>query len=174
MRTSQLKAISAGLVTALLAGCAAPGAQYQANVYRADQVNQTQEARTVEILAIMPAKIEVSNEQGKKQAMVIGALLGAAGGAAMGGALARNGGLAGGVGGTAAGAALGSLAPDKILVDGVQLTYTENEKTLSSAQVGKLCEYKPGTAILIATGPNETRVQANAVCPVETPASAKR
>jgi outer membrane lipoprotein SlyB len=156
------------LVAFTLAGCVATGEQYQANVYKAGQVNQVQEAKTVEILAVMPAKIEVDNTQGKKQAMVVGALLGAVGGAAIGNAIDSSDTLVGAAGGTAAGAAMGSLAPDQVLVDGVQLTYVEEGKTLSSAQVGKLCEFKAGPAIVISTGPNETRVQPNNTCPTET------
>jgi outer membrane lipoprotein SlyB len=155
------------VVISLLAGCVATGQQYQANVYKAGQVNQVQEAKTVEILAVLPAKIEVDNTEGKKQAMVVGALLGAVGGAAIGHAIDHSDTLVGAAGGTAAGAAMGSLAADQVLVDGVQLTYVEGGKTLSSAQVGKLCEFKPGTAIVISTGPNETRVQPNNICPPE-------
>lgn len=153
-----------------LSGCQATGEQHAANVYRADQVNTRQAAKTVQILAVLPAKIEVSNEQQKKAAQVGGAVLGAL----VGGALAHNassnhrteatalGALAAG----AAGAAGGSLVKDKVLVDGVSLTYIEEGQTLNSAQVGRLCEYAPGMAIVIATSETETRVQPNANCPV--------
>ena len=46
----------------VLSGCAATGENIQANVYKAGQVNQTQEAKTVQILAVLPAKIEVDNK----------------------------------------------------------------------------------------------------------------
>jgi hypothetical protein len=46
--------------------------------------------------------------------------------------------------------------------------YIENDKIFTSAQVGKPCEYKVNeTALIISTGPNETRIQPNATCPVE-------
>ncbi|MFA6095062.1 MAG: hypothetical protein WC757_04225 [Candidatus Paceibacterota bacterium] len=64
------------------------------------------------------------------------------------------------------GVAAGSLVADKVLVDGVSISYSQNEEMFSSAQVGKLCEFKPGTAIMISTSQSETRIQPNAVCPV--------
>ena len=45
-------------LTTLLAGCSTSGEQYQANVYKAGQVNSRQAAKTVKILAVMPAKID--------------------------------------------------------------------------------------------------------------------
>lgn len=155
----------------LLSACQATGEQYAANVYKAGQVNQKQDAKTVKILAVMPAKIEVDNAEAKQNAQLIGGVLGALGGAAAGGSVKKHTGeatVAGAVGGGALGAAAGSaLVKDKVLVDGVSLTYVEGKKTLNSAQVGRLCEFAPGTAIVISTGNNETRIQPNAVCPKE-------
>lgn len=159
-----------------LVGCAEPGANLKANVYQAGQVNQAQEAKVVDILAVLPAKIEADNSQNQQTAQVAGALLGAVGGAFLGGGLGNHhysagnfaaGGLLGGVAGHAA----GSLVPQTALVEGVSLTYTENGHTLNSAQVGKMCEFAPGRAIVISTGPGETRIQPNASCPA---ASASR
>jgi outer membrane lipoprotein SlyB len=96
-------------------------------------------------------------------------LTGALAGGVVGNNIARHSStnvLVGGVGGGAVGALAGSLVPDKTLVDGVSLTYVENGKTLNSAQVGKACEFKPGPAIGVSTGPNETRIQPNDTCPV--------
>lgn len=158
------------LSLAVLAGCQATGEEYAANVYKADQVNSKQEAKTVQILAVMPAKIEVSNEKQKKTAQVAGAVGGALLGAALGNqasshrdAATAGGAVVGGVGGAAA----GSLVKDKVLVDGVSLTYVEDGKTLNSAQVGKICEFQPGMAIVISTSETETRIQPNTACPVE-------
>ncbi len=155
---------------ATMTGCAATGENLQANVYKAGQVNQVQEAKTVKILAVMPAKIEVDNADQKKAAQVGGAVLGAILGAAVGGKAKNNPGAAtagGTLVGGAVGAAAGSLVKDKILVDGVSLTYQLNGKTLNSAQVGKSCEFAPGVAVMISTSPTETRIQPNAQCPVE-------
>jgi hypothetical protein len=78
------------------------------------------------------------------------------------------GGDIGAIGGGALGAAAGSLVADKVLVEGVSIAYIENDKIFTSAQVGKPCEYKVNeTALIISTGPNETRIQPNATCPVE-------
>jgi outer membrane lipoprotein SlyB len=158
--------ISAIIVT----GCAATGEQYQANVYKAGQVNQVQEAKTVQILAVLPAKIEVDNTSQRQAAQAGGALLGALVGAGIGNAARHNTGTAtaaGAAGGGLIGAGAGSLVADKKLVDGVSLTYVEGEKTLNSAQVGRACEFQPGTAIVISTSATETRIQPNATCPPE-------
>jgi outer membrane lipoprotein SlyB len=152
-----------------LAGCAATGENLQANVYKAGQVNQTQEAKTVQILAVMPAKIEVDNSAQKKQAEVGGAVAGAL----LGGLISHfTGGSAdavalSAVGGGAVGGVGGSLVQDKVLVDGVSLTYTLKGKTLNSAQVGRSCEFAPGMAVMISTSPTETRIQPNKECPKE-------
>jgi len=153
-----------------ITGCSATGEQYQANVYKANQVNQVQKAKTVQILAVMPAKIEVDNTQGKQAAQMGGALLGAVLGAAAGNAATHHKAEAtagGAVGGGVVGAAAGGLVNDKKLVDGVSLTYIDEGNTLNSAQVGKLCEFQPGTAVVISTSPTETRVQPNTTCPAE-------
>jgi outer membrane lipoprotein SlyB len=67
-------------LTTLLAGCSTSGEQYSANVYKAGQVNSRQAAKTVKILAVMPAKIEVDNTEGKQNAQMIGGILGAVAG----------------------------------------------------------------------------------------------
>lgn len=154
-------------VVALLTACAKPGADLQANVYSADQVNQAQAANVVKILAVLPAKIEVSNAQEKAGAQVLGALFGAAAGAALGGhfgGAAIGGALAGGAGGAVG----GSLVPGRTLVEGVSLTYAFRGKTMNSAQVGRRCQFRNGKAIMVSTGPNSTRIQPNATCPVPT------
>lgn len=153
-----------------LSGCAATGENIQANVYKAGQVNQTQEAKTVQILAVLPAKIEVDNKDQKRAAEMGGAVVGAILGAAVGG-MAKNypgAAVAGGtVAGGVVGAGAGSLVKDTVLVDGVSLTYTFRGKTLNSAQVGRKCEFVPGVAVMISTSPTETRIQPNAECPKE-------
>jgi len=156
-------------VVSILSGCAATGANIQSNVYRAGQVNTAQAARSIKIITILPAKIEVDNSEQKKQAQVGGAILGALAGG-LGGGFGGIGGL--GTAGTtiaggAVGAAAGSLVSDKILVDGVSIAYSENGKMFTSAQVGRACEYQIGAAIIISTTPTETRIQPNASCPVE-------
>jgi outer membrane lipoprotein SlyB len=156
-------------VTAVLVACQQPGANLQANVYKAGQVNQQQDAKVIKILAVLPAKIEVDNEQAKATAQLVGGLAGGIGGALLGNSIGHNRGtnaLLGGAGGGAAGVLAGSLVPDKTLVEGVSLTYMENGRTLNSAQVGRACDFTTGDTILISTGPGETRVQPNATCPL--------
>jgi outer membrane lipoprotein SlyB len=161
------KAFMVILLATSIQGCAT-GANLQSNVYQAGQVNQRQEAEVIDILAVLPAKVEVSNEEARRLAQAGGVVLGAIGGAAIGNNVKNpspytraTGAVAGGtVGGVA-----GSLVPGKVLVDGVSLTYVENGKTFNSAQVGRTCEFKPGRAIVISAAPGETRIQANSQCP---------
>ena len=153
-----------------LSGCTPPGQNLQANVYKADQVNSQQDAKVVEILAVMPAQVEADNTQQKQQAQIIGGVLGAIGGGVLGHQVADrgyqdNGAALGAAGGAAAGVAAGSLVPDKMLVEGVSITYKYKGKVLHSAQVGRKCEFKPGKAVVISTAEKETRVQPNATCP---------
>jgi outer membrane lipoprotein SlyB len=158
--------VVAGTVFAMLAGCQATGDQYAANVYSAGQVNSRQAAKVVTVLAVLPAKVAVDNTQNKQRAQVAGALLGAVAGAFAGNAVGHGGALLGGAAGAGVGAATGSLVNDTTLVDGVSLTYNDAGNVFNSAQVGKLCEYKPGSAVMVSTGPTETRIQPNATCPV--------
>lgn len=165
-KTSIVKFTSAFTAIALIAGCAATGEQHRANVYRAGQVNQAQEAKVVSIIAILPAQVEVDNSAGKKNAEMAGALLGALAGAQASrksnNSNTKTNAL---VGGAAAGAAAGSMVSDKTLVDGVQLTYNLNGKLITSVQVGRACEFARGESIMVSTSPTETRIQPNAECP---------
>jgi hypothetical protein len=110
----------------------------------------------------------VDNSQQRQAAQVAGGILGAVGGGLAGGF--GNIGRAGTAGTAAAGGAIGvaagSLVSDKVLVDGVSISYSNHDQMFNSAQVGKACEYHPGTAIMVSTSQNETRIQPNAVCPV--------
>ncbi len=167
MKTKKLITISALIA---LSGCAATGENLKGNVYKAGQVNSSQNARTIKITAVLPAQIEVDNSKQQKQAMVAGGALGAlAGGLAGGfGGIGTAGTVGTTVGGGALGAAAGSMVSDKVLVEGVSIAYLENGKMFTSAQVGKLCEFKANeVALIISTGTNETRIQPNATCPVE-------
>lgn len=164
---ARVVALPAAIALAL-AGCQAPGENLKPNVYRADQVNTAQGAKVVNILAVFPAQIEADNSQQKAAAQVAGGVLGAVGGGVIGSNITRQkttGAVLGAAGGGVAGTVAGSLVPDKVLVDGVSLTYEVDGQTLNSAQVGKQCEYVPGKAVVISTSPTETRIQPNATCP---------
>jgi hypothetical protein len=76
-------------------------------------------------------------------------------------------GVASAAGGGAVGALTGSLVPGQVLVDGVSITYEDHGSTYSSAQVGRLCEFVPGRALLISPTQTETRIQPNATCPAK-------
>jgi outer membrane lipoprotein SlyB len=153
---------------AAVAGCQAPGSNLASNVYTANQVNTAQAAKVVQILAVMPAKVQVDNTQAQKTAEVIGGLLGAVGGGVLGNNLGHQttGNTAlGAAGGGVVGVAAGSLVPGKVLVDGVSITYEDGSHTLNSVQVGKLCQFVPGKAVVVSTSPMNTRIQPNNVCP---------
>ncbi|MBC7102773.1 MAG: glycine zipper 2TM domain-containing protein [Parvibaculum sp.] len=152
----------------VVAGCQATGENHRANVYKAGEVNSVQKAKTVNILAVMPAKIEVDNSKQKQSVQVFGALLGAVAGGVVGHSLGDQSATnttIGAAGGAALGAAGGSLVPDAVLVDGISITYELDLETFNSAQVGALCEFVPGRAVMVSTSEQETRIQPNAVCP---------
>jgi outer membrane lipoprotein SlyB len=156
-------------LAALVTGCQSTGEEYEANVFDASQVNTQQEAKTVNILSISPTKIKVSNEANKKVATVIGGLLGAVAGGVLGNTHNKDTAVIGAVGGGVAGALGGSLVNDTSLVPGVLIGYSENGKIYTSAQVGKVCEFKlGGVALMVKTLSNETRIQPNASCPEPT------
>lgn len=157
------------LTIILMTGCAATGENLKGNVYKAGQVNTSQNARMIKIITVLPAQIEVDNSKQKQQAQVGGGILGAlAGGLAGGfGGIGSLGTAGTTVGGGAIGVAAGSMVSDKVLVEGVTISYSENGKIFTSAQVGRTCEFRPGATLLITTAVNETRVQPNATCPVE-------
>lgn len=160
--------IGAICVAVGLAGCQTPGADLAANAYQAGQVNSPQAAAVVTILAVMPAKVAVDNTQGQKTAQLVGGILGAALGAAIGnnvGFHSTGNSALGVVAGGVVGASAGSLAPGKILVSGVSITYENAGQTLNSVEVGKLCQFKPGKAVMVSTSPMNTRIQPNATCP---------
>lgn len=155
-------AIVAALSSLILAGCANDGTYYRADTYAAGAVNQAQQVRTVEILAIGAAKVAVSNEDNRQEAQIYGGILGALAGVAIG----HNSDSAR-IGGGIAGAALGSMAGSAIggsrtnYVDGVQITFRYNNKIYNSTQVGRPCEFKTGLAVMISSTPTETRIQPN-------------
>lgn len=158
-------AIAAAASAALLAGCASNGDMYRSDVYTAGQVNQMQEVRTVEIIAVQAARVAVGNTENRTDARTIGMIMGAIAGAAIGnhnnhsGSARLMGGLAGGALGGIAGQSIGGSRQE--LVNGVQITFREGNKLYNSAQVGQVCEFKTGTAIMISQSPTETRIQPN-------------
>lgn len=154
----------AGASALSLSACTQPGADLQANVYQAGQVNQAQVANVVDILAVLPAKVEVTDNQQRAVAQIGGAVIGTALGAVLGNAIG-NAGIGGAVAGGAVGAVAGTATSNKVLVNGVSITYTSHNQTLNSAEVGQLCQFKPGRAIMVSTGPTSTRIQPNATCP---------
>lgn len=161
----KIKSILSLFIIAGLVGCQNPGQQYEASSYNVNELNQRQEAKTIQIIAVLPAKVEVDNSELKNDATKFGALAGAIGGALIG----RNQGeaFAGGAIGGVTGGLLGSAVSGKTLVDGVTITYSENNQIFTSTQVGRTCQFKPGTALVVIPKPNQTRVQPNATCPAQ-------
>ncbi len=156
-----------------LSACQSTGDSYRSDTYYVSGVNQAQEVKTVQIIAVIPARIAIPNNA-RSQAQAVGAVLGAIAGVALGNQVhhARTGDrVLGGIAGGVAGAALADAASgDETLVDGVQITFRYGDKLYNSAQVGRVCEFKNGTAIMISPSPNATRIQPNNLggCPKTT------
>ncbi|KAE8178203.1 hypothetical protein [Photobacterium carnosum] len=157
------KIIALSLLSAvILSGCGVTGEQYKASTYQVSALNQKQEAKTINIIAVTPAKVQVDNKEAKKDVAAVGGFLGSIAGAFIGNNQGET--LVGGVLGGVTGGASSMLVSDKVMVDAVSLTYSENNKIYTSTQVGQACEFKPGVALVISTQANETRVQPNSVC----------
>ncbi|EJW99736.1 outer membrane lipoprotein [gut metagenome] len=73
--------------------------------------------------------------------------------------------IASGVGGAAIGGMIGDSVAggsSSNFVNGVQLVYrTSGGKVLQSAQVGRLCEFRTGKALMVSSERGETRIQPN-------------
>ena len=143
----------AASVAALLAGCQANGDIYRSDVYSAGQVNQAQQVQTVQIIAIQPARVAVNNSSDRGTNQLLGTVIGG---------ILGTGTTVGAIAGGALGAAGASYAsPQDALVNGVQITFKMNGRIFNSAQVGQLCEFKLGPAIMTSTSPTSTRIQPN-------------
>jgi outer membrane lipoprotein SlyB len=153
-----------------LGGCAT-GANLRADTYSASQVGVVQTADAIRIISTSPAKVEVDNSANQKKAKTGGAVvLGIIGAVALGMVAGRDGAVAGAALGGLAGAAVGSAAGSAVgasnLVDGVKINFSASNGTIGTlTQVGKMCEYAPGQAILNSVEGGRMRVQPNAVCP---------
>lgn len=158
--------LTACMVAACLCGCVATGDVYRSDVYSTRLVNQAQEVQPVEIIAVLPARVAVENDEGRAAAQTAGAIIGALVGIAAGNQSNRwdrsGNRVMGGLGGAVAGGMIGNaLSGERTLVDGVQITFRQGNRVLQSSQVGRVCEYKVGTAIMVSPAPNVTRIQPN-------------
>ena len=166
-KTMKTKLALIGAVTAALltAGCANDGTAYRSDVYWAGQVNQAQEVKTVQIIAVMPARITVDNRYERDDSATMGTILGALAGAVIGATVSDSPDAV--IAGTVGGAALGNVTGKGVsgrsenFVEGVQITFRQGDRIFNSAQVGRVCEFKTGTAIMVSPSPNETRIQPN-------------
>jgi outer membrane lipoprotein SlyB len=153
------------VVLSILIGCAATNENLHTTAYKAQQVNRVQAAKSIKIISVSPIKIEVGNSQ----AQFASALLSAAT-RGMGGRYGGVGSL-GTMGTTIEGGSIGNstglMIPDKVLVDGVSISYLQNEKVFTFTQAGRACKFHPGTTIIMTTDVNETRIQPNASCAPE-------
>lgn len=159
-----LTLISVAMIAA--SGCAQnSGRQYRADVYQPNAVNRAQQVKTVEIIAIQPAEAVVDNSDSRRDSQTVGAVLGAIAGAAIGnhGNHDTSSRVLGGVAGGALGSLAGSAWSDRQnYVEGVQLVYRLPDGTmLQSTQVGRMCEFRTGTAIMASGSKGETRIQPN-------------
>ena len=150
----------AASVAALLAGCQANGDIYRSDVYSAGQVNQAQQ---VQIIALQLARVAVHNSSDRTTNQLLGTVIGGILGGVIGHSIDNGTGTTvGAIAGGALGAAGASYAsPQNAMVNGVQITFKMNGRIFNSAQVGKLCEFKLGPAIMTSTSPTSTRIQPN-------------
>lgn len=154
-----------------LVACETPGQESRPDVYDQSQVNTVQRGRVVQIISVSEARVNVDNARNRRTAKIVGGLVGTAlgSGLAVGaGHSGWGGGLAAGAGGAIGGSLVGGqVVGDHTLVKGVTIAYQDRAggEVLLSTQVGRTCEYKPGTALLVSTGGTGTRVQPNAACP---------
>lgn len=167
-KSASVLAVSVAAAAMILTGCANDGTRYRADTYSAGQVNQMQEVKTVTIIAVNAARVAVPNDDNRQTAQVTGALLGAIAGTAIGNYHSNHrsrdrvtGALIGGaLGGMAGDAAAGSSSTS--YTDGVQIVFRmANGKVMQSSQVGRPCEFKTGTAVMVSPRPNEARIQPN-------------
>ncbi len=146
------------------AGCMSPASHYAADVYQADQINTRQEAKAVRILSIEASKVQVENKRNQELAAIGGAILGGLLGAELSSNTSH--GKAATLGGGLVGATVAeNIAVNTVLVDGVSLFYEQNGTILTSTQVGQPCQFAPGTALMIVTQANNSRIQPNAMNP---------
>ena len=154
--------------TLAMTGCVVEdGNRYRSDVYSANAVNRVQAVETVEIVYISPAQVAVPTSGDKDRAQMAGMILGAIAGAAIGNHGHHStssrvmGGLAGGALGNLAGQAVGDRTSNDF-VDGVQLTFRGKDGRLyQSAQVGNVCEFRLGTAMLVSPNQGDARIQPN-------------
>lgn len=170
MKNYKSISVASALFVSILTGCQTTGDEYAADVFDTSQLNGKQETKTVNIISVMPAKVAVNNTGNKKTAQLAGTTLGAIAGGVIGYALGSGSDLAtggGAVGGGVVGAVSGSAVADKVMHEGVSLTYKDGVKVYTSVQLGKACQFTTGLAVVIATKVDETRIQPNAACPVK-------
>ncbi len=147
-------------------GCAATEENLNSTIDKSHQDTTVKTVKSIQIITVLPAKIEVDNYQAQFAASALSAATRGIGGRYGGvGALGTMGTT---IEGGTIGNSTGLMAPDKVVVDGVSITYSDNQKIVTSAQIGKVCEFKPGPSVIDSTADvNETRVQPNATCSVE-------
>ena len=152
-----------------LNGCVATEENLVSSADKLQSVDNTPPVKSIKIISVLPTKIEVDNSQAQFA-------LGVSSAAARGiGGIYGGAGSLGTMGTTIEGGSIGNstglAVPDKVLVDGVSISYSFNEKTFTTSQLGRTCEFQPGTTVLLANDNendvNKTRIQPNATCPVE-------
>ncbi len=153
-----LKGLSITLSIALLVACVDPATQHGANVFDTSDLNSRQEAKIINIVSLEQGKVKVDNRTNKEAAAVFGAIAGALLGSTKDSGHAAGGALLGGAVGE-------GLVPSETLVDGVKILYSEGGQILTSVQIGKMCQFATGPALVVITRKNETRVQSNAATP---------
>lgn len=160
-----VRSIILAIAFAFTAGCATNESS-QSNYYTADEANQQLKSELVTVLLVMPARVEVDNTQNSDNAKKTGTLLGALAGAYLGAQYDNVG--AGLVAGGASGAVGGSMVNSTKIIDGVGVTYQMDDEHFTAIQSGEVCQFTINAKTLLITGQDgKTRIQPNAICPVE-------
>ncbi len=147
-----------------LCGCATPQDRYGGDVYDASETNRMRQSDRIEIVDVLPAKINVERSEGNT-GKILGGVAGGTTGAVIGHKLGKHSSsrrLAETVGLVGAGAG-DAIQNSQKTVQGSNIIYKLNGKEYSSVQADPPCRFRRGKALLIHTG-SETRVQPNSGC----------
>jgi hypothetical protein len=148
----------------IMYGCSAAEKNLNSTADKNPQDATVQTSKSIQIISVLPAKIEADNYQAQFATAALSAATRGIGG--------RYGGVGtlGTMGTTMEGGTIGNstglMAPDKITVDGVSITYSDNNQLITSLQTGKVCEFRPGPSTLDSTSDfTKIQIQPNTTCP---------
>jgi hypothetical protein len=164
IRSLQMNKFVLMLALIIMYGCSATEKNLNSTTGKNPQVTNVQTSKSIQIISVLPTKIETDNFQAQFAASALSAatrgISGQYGGVGSLGTMGTT------IEGGTIGNSTGLMAPDKITVNGVSITYSVNKEIVTSSQTGKACEFKPGPSILDSTADvTKIRILPNATCP---------